>query len=113
MGLPLTVNNLLLQSRDVSDPKTTILIGNEERDATLQKALVEELNKHFIVKAIKRKKLCALEGYHELIQVWCCKLKRVKNAITTSATRTSLSANVAEKEGEGSQEGEEKNDADV
>lgn len=55
-----------------------MLVGNEERDASLQKHFVEELTKHFTVKPVKRKKLCELAGYHDLIQVWVCKLRRPK-----------------------------------
>lgn len=36
------------------------------------------LGEHFTVKPIKKKKLCGLEGYHDLVQVWACKQKRCK-----------------------------------
>jgi hypothetical protein len=53
-----------------------VIIGNEERDASLQQHFVQELQKHFTLKPVKRKQLCELEGYHDLIQVWICKLRR-------------------------------------
>lgn len=64
--------------RDVCGPKTTVLVGNEERDTSLQKFFVGELTKHFTVKPVKRKKLCELAGYHDLIELWVCKLRRPK-----------------------------------
>jgi hypothetical protein len=63
----------------VSGPKTTILIGNEERDKVLQAHFVQALGEQFTVKPIKRKKLCGLEGYHHLVQLWACKKKRCKS----------------------------------
>lgn len=63
----------------VSGPQTTILIGNEERDKVLQAHFVQALGDQFTVKPIKRKKLCFLEGYHDLVQVWACKKKRCKS----------------------------------
>lgn len=68
----------------VAGPKTTILIGNEERDKVLQAHFVATLGEHFTVKSIKRKKLCGLEGYHELVQVWACKKKRCKGELSGS-----------------------------
>ncbi len=74
MGALHTTHN----NRDVCGPKTTVLVGNEERDASLQAFFVEELQRRFIVKPVKRKKLCELPGFHDLVQVWVCKLRRAK-----------------------------------
>jgi hypothetical protein len=75
---PLLLSPLRKYHSAVSGPKTTILIGNEERDKVLQAHFVAALEEHFTVKPIKKKKLCGLEGYHDLVQVWACKKKRCK-----------------------------------
>ena len=75
---PLLFSPLRIYHSAVSGPKTTILIGNEERDKVLQAHFVVALGEHFTVKPIKKKKLCTLEGYHDLVQVWACKKKRCK-----------------------------------
>lgn len=61
-------------------PKTTVIVGNEERDASLQQHFVEELGKLFTIKPVRRRKLCDLGGYHDLVQLWICKLRRAKKA---------------------------------
>lgn len=55
-----------------------MLVGNEERDASLQKHFVEELGRHFTIKPVKRRKLEGLDGFHDLVQLWICKLRRPK-----------------------------------
>lgn len=67
-----------LKPRDVCGPKTTVIIGNEERDAFLQAHFVEELGKLFTIRPVRRKKVCDLAGYHDLVQLWICKLRRPK-----------------------------------
>jgi hypothetical protein len=50
---------------------------------------VATLGEHFTVKSIKRKKLCGLEGYHELVQVWACK-KKLRKGEWRGLTQQSL-----------------------
>lgn len=62
----------------MSGPRSTIVLGNEERDKALQEHFVKELGKLFSIKPVKRKRLSVLEGFHELIEVWVCRRRRYK-----------------------------------
>lgn len=85
-------------------PKTTVLVGNEERDASLQKHFVEELGRHFTIKPVKRRKLEGLDGFHDLVQLWICKLRRPKKGGGEEEDGGQQEQQEQGKQGEGEQE---------
>lgn len=72
----------------------------------LQAHFVAALGQHFTVKPIKRKRLCALEGYHDLVQVWACKKKRCKAEGGGSQQQKESVEEFQANEGEGEMEDE-------